>query len=117
MGKRLSVKSYYNRLSKKNKEKVSEIEELTIELMNKHEVGHFKFKYGRSKTYAGNCSSSNQTIKLNITFVVKNGIERIKNTILHEIAHAIVGIENGHNEVWQAKAKELGVTWTKKYRK
>lgn len=116
MRKRLSVKSYYNRLSKKNKEKVVEIEKLAIELMNKHGVGHFKFKYGRSRAYAGNCSSSSQTIKLNIRFVVENDLERIKNTILHEIAHAIVGTEHGHRKVWQDKAKELGVTWTKNYR-
>ncbi|MGB3454048.1 MAG: SprT-like domain-containing protein [Moheibacter sp.] len=117
MRKRLSVKSYYSKLSKVDKEKLAEIEKLAIELMNKHGVGHFKFKYGRSRTYAGNCSSSSQTIRLSIRFVLKNDIERIKNTILHEIAHATVGAEHGHRKVWQDKAKELGVTWTKNYRK
>ncbi len=33
---------------------------------------------------------------------------RVKNTILHEIAHALVGNGNGHNWVWQQKALEIG---------
>lgn len=113
MRKRLSVKKYNNRLSKKNKEKLVEVEKLAIELMNKHGVGHFKFKYGRSRKYAGNCCSASQIIRLDMRFVVQYSIEEIKNTILHEIAHAIVGTEHGHRKAWQDKARELGVTWSK----
>jgi predicted SprT family Zn-dependent metalloprotease len=43
--------------------------------------------------------------------------EVVRNIILHEIAHALVYPFRGHGEKWQNKAKELGVTWERKYRK
>lgn len=32
----------------------------------------------------------------------------IKNVILHEIAHALVGVDEGHSEVWKQRAIEIG---------
>ena len=32
----------------------------------------------------------------------------IKNTILHEIAHALVGSQHGHSQIWRKKAREIG---------
>jgi SWI/SNF-related matrix-associated actin-dependent regulator 1 of chromatin subfamily A len=36
--------------------------------------------------------------------------QQFKDTILHEIAHAIVGPHHGHDEVWRGKAVEIGCT-------
>jgi hypothetical protein len=44
-------------------------------------------------------------------------LDDIKNTILHEIAHAIVGENHGHRQVWQEKAIELGVKFRRNYHK
>ena len=38
----------------------------------------------------------------------KKNLKEIKNTILHEIAHALVGPKHGHNEIWKQKALEIG---------
>lgn len=74
----------------------------------KYGVGHFKFEFyrGRGGTL-GLCSKD--TIKLSIKHCLEDYDIQIKETILHEIAHAIVGPENGHNKIWKEKAKELGV--------
>jgi Zn finger protein HypA/HybF involved in hydrogenase expression len=37
-----------------------------------------------------------------------NSEQEVKNTLLHEIAHALVGPHHGHDRVWRAKALELG---------
>ena len=54
------------------------------------------------------CKNGKKII-LNVEYVIHTSKEEIKNTILHQIAHLLVGVDNGHNEIWQEKAKELGV--------
>jgi hypothetical protein len=34
--------------------------------------------------------------------------QKMRNTILHEMAHAIVGASHGHNEVWKTMARKIG---------
>ena len=34
----------------------------------------------------------------------------VRETILHEIAHARVGASHGHDAVWQAEARRIGST-------
>ena len=111
----LSAEEYYKKLSKKDKDYLHEVEKYTLALMQEYGVGHFKFKWRKSKKFLGNCSVD--TIGLEIRYALHCNEVQIKNTILHEIAHALVGYENGHNIIWQNKAKEIGVTWTRNYRK
>ena len=40
-------------------------------------------------------------------------IDHIRDTILHEIAHALVGPCHGHDAVWRQKAREIGCTCCK----
>lgn len=37
-----------------------------------------------------------------------NTREEVNDLILHEIAHALVGGDHGHDEVWKAKCVEIG---------
>jgi predicted SprT family Zn-dependent metalloprotease len=37
-----------------------------------------------------------------------NDESTVRNTILHEIAHALMGHEAGHGPKWRAKAREIG---------
>jgi len=116
MRKRLSAKKYYERLPIQNKLKLQEIELIAKELMIEHGVLDYQFEFGRSRKYAGICYYGSKFIRLDIDYCIRNDFDKIKNTILHEIAHALVGEVHGHRKVWQDKAKELGVTWTRNYR-
>lgn len=102
-----TIKKYIESLSEDQKNRLVEIETLARKLMKKHGVAHFKFEFyrGRGGTL-GLCTRD--TIKLSIQHCLEDYDIEIKDTILHEIAHAIVGIENMHNKVWKEKAKELG---------
>jgi hypothetical protein len=92
------------------------VELMAIDLMTLHGVSHFKFKFSGAKRRLGSCSSD--TIFLSINHSLSSDIKDVEHTILHEIAHAIVGVKPGHREVWQNKATELGVVWrTGRYRK
>ncbi len=41
-------------------------------------------------------------------YCVQTGVETFMNTLLHEIAHALVGVNEGHGPVWKRKAVEIG---------
>ncbi len=48
-------------------------------------------------------------IKFTKWYVEYNSYKEIYQTLLHEIAHALVGMGLGHGAVWKAKALEIGV--------
>lgn len=56
----------------------------------------------------GLCVYHRRTIELSIHFVERNPEEEIRDTVLHEIAHALVGHRHGHGPVWQEKCLEIG---------
>lgn len=89
---------------------------LTKDLLNEHRLTS-EVVLRNHHHACGTCTANGERITLQIDYVITNDIEEIKNTILHEIAHALVGGENGHNAIWQEKAKELGVKFFKNYRK
>lgn len=57
---------------------------------------------------AGHCSYKSKTISLQPLYVELNSLEEVTNTILHEIAHALVPPRCGHNRIWKKKAIEIG---------
>ena len=56
----------------------------------------------------GHCCYHVKAITLSQLHVEQNNRENVLNTILHEIAHALVGPGHGHDMVWQAKARSVG---------
>jgi predicted SprT family Zn-dependent metalloprotease len=89
---------------------LTEAYELAEQLMNQYGLiaSGWRFKWARSELRLGCCQYHKKVIKLSVTFVQLNSFDVVKNTILHEIAHAIVGIGFGHGRVWKQKAIELG---------
>ena len=83
---------------------------LTISLMDKHglldEAWHFEFD--NAKNRFGCCNYTQKRISLSQNLVALNDEARVTNTILHEIAHALVGAKHGHDSVWRSKALEIG---------
>lgn len=92
--------------------KLFEAEKLAVNLMNKYgliEKGWI-FKFSRAVRTNGLCHQKEKYISLSSVKVSLNEEPVIKNTILHEIAHALVGVEHGHDWVWKQKAIEIGCT-------
>jgi predicted SprT family Zn-dependent metalloprotease len=54
------------------------------------------------------CRYNSKRIELSVFFTVFKSEQEIENILLHEIAHALVGSEHGHNETWKKKAIEIG---------
>jgi hypothetical protein len=58
--------------------------------------------------FLGVCMHGDKCIVINAHHVDIHPWSEVKNTVLHECAHAIVGPGFGHGARWVAKAKELG---------
>jgi hypothetical protein len=88
------------------------VKRLAIKLMNKHnllnegwkiEIDQFSSIYGDGWDLAY-CKYASKTIYVNSLFI---NVCDIKDTILHEIAHALVR-RPFHDETWKAKCIEIG---------
>ena len=92
---------------------LNKAEELCKELMNKHGLSHWKFQYDNSIRRFGVCKyntyNESGVIGLSKKLVAVNEEKQVRDTILHEIAHALVGpSRNPHGEIWRNKALEIG---------
>ncbi len=68
---------------------------------------HIRLTTDVLRPYRGLCSYKDKTIILNAMFIDQHEQVEVFNTINHEVAHALLPGHN-HDEIWQAKARELG---------
>jgi predicted SprT family Zn-dependent metalloprotease len=68
----------------------------------------WKFDWNNRKRALGTCSSRRKTIWLSKVYTKQLPESEVRDTILHEIAHALVGCHNHHNHIWRRKAMEIG---------
>lgn len=81
---------------------------LAEELMRRHGLIDWTFALNTRKRTLGICYETSRRIELSIRFVEHNDIDQVRDTILHEIAHALVGVDHGHDEVWRDMAFTIG---------
>lgn len=86
-----------------------ELKKMTEKLMYDHGLiqNGWKFNYGRGKKTFGTCSYTKKEIRISKHLARVNTEERVKLTILHEIAHALTP-NHGHDNVWKVKCIEIG---------
>jgi len=85
------------------------------QLMAEYELERFPQLVGwkvemnrRRRRVLGRCVYKTKTIELSVQFVEANEVERVRQTVLHEIAHALTP-GHGHDQVWKAQARKLGI--------
>ena len=86
----------------------SEAYTLALLLMGEHGLQGWSFVLNKNKRRLGVCRERLKRIELSEHYVTRNSRDHIIDTLLHEIAHAIVGVAHGHNNVWKEKCLELG---------
>lgn len=79
-------------------------------LLQKHGLQDWQFNFDHSTRRAGACYFRNKLITLSFHLARSGTNTDIQDTLLHEIAHALVGREHHHDAVWKAKAQEIGCT-------
>src|SRR5215204_3855775 len=73
---------------------------------------HLRFTTSEKVPFVGLCSYKDKCIILNAHHIDTHPDIEVIDTIKHELAHALLTPFHGHNEVWKAKARELGASPT-----
>lgn len=84
--------------------------ELTHEMMQQHGLTQlgWTFKFNRAIKCFGVCYLHRRQIQLSRPLVELNTEERVRDVILHEIAHALVPAGVHHGPVWKRMAIKIG---------
>lgn len=92
-------------------EKINEIYALAYKLMREHGLDKEGWTFDLSQTQRriGDCYYDKKLIRFSINYLLKSSDAQIRDTILHEIAHALVGPDvKSHGYEWQYKAMQVG---------
>jgi hypothetical protein len=83
------------------------VEQLARQLMDKHGLSMWSFRFSCAKKTFGQVDNYN-ILCISKLFAELNNKEHVQDVILHEIAHVLVGLGHVHNEVFRAKALAIG---------
>jgi predicted SprT family Zn-dependent metalloprotease len=87
---------------------LQEARRLATALMAQHGLSSWRLVFDSAKTRAGVCRAQRKEIGLSRHLTALHAESEVKDTVLHEIAHALVGPAHGHDEVWRATALRIG---------
>lgn len=88
--------------------RVQAIARKATEMLAAHGLAGWAFRFNRRKCALGTCFYSRKTIELSLHMIERNGAEEVHDTLLHEIAHALVGPGHGHDAVWKRQCLAIG---------
>ncbi|MEQ9454751.1 MAG: SprT-like domain-containing protein [Phycisphaeraceae bacterium] len=83
--------------------------QLAIQLMAENGLNHWDFAFNRRHRVLGLCCFTDQRIELSRPYVERHDEPEIRETLLHEIAHALAGPKAGHGIAWRAQCLRLGI--------
>lgn len=89
-------------------DKIKRYVDMAKSLMKQHDLDDWKLKVDKAKTRSGCCNHTEKHISLSVFYMASASDDEVKNTILHEIAHALAGPNEHHGDKWKAIALSIG---------
>ncbi len=86
-------------------ERLNGIAGMARRLMDEHGLTGWTLAFVESRSRLGDCHFRDRVIRLGRDHALEDSEEQIRDTVLHEIAHAIAGPEAGHGPLWKATAR------------
>lgn len=83
---------------------------LAVSLLAEHGLEGWRVEMDRAKSRAGICRHDRRVIGLSAPVTTLHDEAEVRDTILHEIAHALVGPAHRHDATWRATARRIGCT-------
>ena len=90
--------------------RLGEVAAQARELMERNGLVDWSFRFNGAQKKLGVCRYGEKLILLSRGHTLDGTPEQVTDTILHEIAHALVGPGAGHGPAWKAVARRLGAT-------
>jgi predicted SprT family Zn-dependent metalloprotease len=87
---------------------LSDAHRLATALMTEHSLDGWTLVFDSARTRAGVCRFDRRQIGLSRHLTALHPEAEVTETILHEIAHALVGPGHGHDALWRATARRIG---------
>ena len=91
-------------------EQLSRVAATARALMDEHGLGEWTFAFLEAERRLGDCNYQDRVIRVGRTHALDASDAEIRDTILHEIAHALAGPEARHGPAWKAIARRIGAT-------
>ena len=82
--------------------------ELARRMLDQYGLRTWRFRFDRAVRRFGTCHHRRATITLSAPLTLLNPEAEVRDTILHEIAHAIAGPDAGHGAEWRKYATLIG---------
>ncbi len=103
-------------VAEERENRIASILETATALMEANGLHEWQFQFDHSTRRAGCCNYRDKTISISFHLAHNGADFEILDTILHEIAHALVGKEHNHDAVWKAKARAIGCSGNRTHR-
>lgn len=87
---------------------IKKAQKMATDLMRYHGLHSWTMKFDNPLRRLGMCNHTKRVISLGIHATTVNTEAQVLNTILHEIAHALVGGSHNHDMVWRLTCIEIG---------
>lgn len=84
--------------------------QLAQQLLREHglDTQGWSFRFNRHRRTLGLCRFTEKQIELSLFFTERNDQAAVRDTLLHEIAHALAGPEAGHGPLWKQWCVRVG---------
>ncbi|MFE7406988.1 SprT-like domain-containing protein [Isoptericola sp. NPDC057559] len=76
--------------------------------MTEHGLSGWSFRFDRARRRAGQCRHDVREISVSGPLTALYDEADVREVVLHEIAHALVGARHGHDAAWRATARRIG---------
>lgn len=102
------LKAVGSQASESNQGRLSECVAIAEALMQQHGLDGWSFQFDSAQKRAGACAFNTKVISLSRLYCVKASDAQVRDTVLHEIAHALAGPGHNHDATWKRIARSIG---------
>ena len=81
--------------------------EIFKEECKKNNITGWSFKLNTNKRFRGWCKYGKKRVEISRN-LLPLGVDEVRKTIIHELAHVVAGYENSHNHIWKSTVIRMG---------